>query len=354
MDTRPILRDPQSTVEQDWGRLAAYLAKQGWALGEVPPPRQFAGGLANLNYLLLLNGEEAVLRRPPLGPLPVGAFNMEREFNVLHHMNAGFALAPKALHFCSSPEVLGAPFQLLEYRRGFSVRSTLPAELVATRQIEERLVDILLDVMIRLHTLVGLNKLGKPEGFLQRAVNGWTKRAYASIGGPRQSNSELIISAISSWLQTNRIPEGRASLIHNDLKLDNIVLESDNLVPIAVLDWDQCTRGDSLFDLATTLSYYAEAGDHPVMHEIKQMPTGTPGFPSRREVAERYAKRVGADLSNLKFYRVLASFKLGVIFEQLHQRFRNGTTSDLRYASFGPLAHGIFEFTHAISKDEIF
>jgi aminoglycoside phosphotransferase (APT) family kinase protein len=212
--------------------------------------------------------------------------------------------------------------------------------------------------LVALHNVdpdgVQLGELGRPAGFLERTVEGWIKRALVSIEGREESPCRALTLDLSGWLRTHRVPDGRSSLIHNDVKLDNILLDGSTLEPVAVLDWDQCTRGDSLFDLATTLSYYTEAGDPPVMHQLNQMPTGRPGFPTRRQVSDSYAKATARDLSDFQFHRVLAVFKLSVIFQQLHQRYRSGATQDPRYAAFGQLADGILEFAWLIARGELF
>ena len=354
VDTAPQLRSAADSVPQHWARLAAYLAQHGMALSLDEPPRQFSGGLANLNYLVLVDGREAVLRRPPPGELPPGAFDMGREFGILARVSKGLDLAPKALHLGADSAILGAPFQIIEFRRGFAVRAALPDALAALPGIGQRLADTMIDVLVRLHALdtdaLGLSDLGRPQGFLQRAVEGWSKRALIATEG----STSPLIPTLSAWLRANQVPDGAFALIHNDLKLDNILLDGTTLAPVAVLDWDQCTRGDALFDLATTLSYWTEAGDPPAMHTLRQMPTAHPGFPTREQAAQAYAKATGRDLSDFRFYRVLAMFKLAVIFHQLHARYRHGATQDPRYAAFGELADGILEFTHTVAQGETF
>lgn len=351
------LRAEEATIPQDWCALAAYLAAHGMRLALDPSPRQFAGGLANLNYLLWLDGKPAVLRRPPLGRLPPGAYDMAREFRILSRINEGFPLAPRGLHLCLDEAVIGAQFQITEYRRGLAVRGTLPSALSQTPNIGEHLGNTVIDVLVQLHELdaaaVGLQDLGRPDGFLERTVAGWIKRAVLSAEGRDSSPCHGLIADLSHWLREHRVAEGKPSLIHNDLKLDNILLDAVTLAPVAVLDWDQCTRGDSLFDLATTLSYCSEPGDPPVMQRLMQMPSGA-GFPSRRALAERYAKLTHRDLSNFQFYRVLAIFKLAVIFQQLHQRYRDGATDDPRYAEFGAVTDGVLEFAQLVARGELF
>jgi aminoglycoside phosphotransferase (APT) family kinase protein len=166
-------------------------------------------------------------------------------------------------------------------------------------------------------------------------------RAAAAGDGERSAAASEVIR----WLHVHRVPDGPSALIHNDLKLDNILLSRTTMSPVAVLDWDQGTRADALFDLATTLSYWVERDDPPAMQELRQMPTTEPGFPSRREFADTYARMTGRDLS---------IFKLAVIFMQLHQRYQQGATQDPRYAGFGKLADGIVEFALIVSRGELF
>ena len=135
-------------------------------------------------------------------------------------------------------------------------------------------------------------------------------------------------------------------------KLDNIVWDRDTLQPRAVLDWDMATRGDPLLDLATLLSYWTEADDPPAMHQLRKMPTALPGFPRRREIVTAYAARTGRDVSGFLFHRVLAMFKLGIVFLQLYARYRAGTTQEQRFAGFEDMAYGILDFTQEIANTQ--
>jgi aminoglycoside phosphotransferase (APT) family kinase protein len=357
-DFSPPIRRQEDTVTQDWPRLRAYLAQKGLQLELEPSPRQFAGGFANLNYLIRLDGRDAVLRRPPMGPLPPGAYDMGRESKILSRLWQRFPLAPRALHYGEEAGVLGAPFQITEYRRGVSFRDTLPPPLAGDAAVGAQLGATLIEVLAQLHQVdpaeVGLNDLGKPDGFLQRAVEGWSKRALLATENRASPTTAKLIAEIPAWLRTQRVPQGPVSLLHNDFKLDNLLLDPQTLAPVAVLDWDQGTRGDGLFDLATLLSYWTESGDPPAMQQMQQMPTAQPGFPSRRQAAEHYAALTGRDLSDFRFYRVLAQFKTAVIFQQLYARYHAGSTREARYAGFGTLAEGLLEFAHDIAAGRIF
>ncbi len=339
-------------VVQDWERLRTYLAARGMELDRARQPLQFRGGLANLNYLLSIGGRPVVLRRPPPGPLPPKAYDMEREFRVLSALAPLFPLVPAPLHCCTDAAVLGAPFILMEYRPGITISVRLP-EHADRPEIAASLASLMVELLADLHALPAdrgaLAAIGRPEGFLARMTEGWIRRVEA-VADPR---SAPIRREIGTWLR-RRIPAERdITFLHNDFKLDNILLDRERLTPVAVIDWDMATRGDPLFDLAVLTSYWTEPGDPPEIRELRQMPTTRPGFPSRREVVEAYARRTGRDLSDFPFYRVLSLLRLAGIFLQLHDRFRRGNVDDPRYAAFGPLGEHILAFAWQSARSGI-
>ncbi|MCW5772064.1 MAG: phosphotransferase family protein [Rhodospirillaceae bacterium] len=353
---------PEHQQPQDWHKLATHLAGLGHRFSAEPPPRQFTGGFGNLNFLIEIDGRQAVLRRPPVGPLPPGGNDMGREYRVLSRLWRKFPLAPRGLVFCDDAAVLGAPFFVMEYRPGLVIRDEVPAALVPkARELSERLVGILADFHAVDPKAVDLDTLGNPEGFLKRAVEGWTKRcAVASADVYPEKGMHPAARAIAEWLAQQTPPEGGVSLLHNDYKLNNIIWDSQAaaggpLAPVALLDWDMCTRGDPLFDLATLVSYWIHPADPPSMHEMGQMPTArSPGWLTRAEVVELYAKKTGRDVSAFHFYRVLTAFKLYIIFLQIYARYCRGTTTDPRIKALGPTADGLVEFAHEIMLGRAF
>ncbi|WP_425406774.1 phosphotransferase family protein [Hwanghaeella sp.] len=348
MDNGPSFKSKSEEQAQDWPRLAAYLAGEGFALDLTNrPPRQFAAGFGNLNYLIHVDGEPMVLRRPPLGPIPPGANDMGRESRILSGLSKAFPLAPRCCHACADPGILGAPFFIMDYRDGRVIGGEVPEDIGegGRRRIGLRLMEILADLHAVDPATVGLDGLGRPEGFLSRTIEGWSKRAHLAWGDDAPS----LVDELGGWLRA-RVPAGHAvSLIHNDFKLDNVILNRKSLEPVAVLDWDMGTRGDPLFDLAVTLAYWTESGDPDVMHRLNQMPTAAPGFPTRGEAMEAYARVSGRDLSEFIFQRVLGQFRLAVVFAQLYRRWREGGTNDPKFAEFGSLADDLLVFSHDIA-----
>ncbi len=348
------VRAPQESVKLDWDRARAQLAAHHLTLDRDPPPRQFAGGLANLNYLIHLAGKPAVLRRPPMGELPAGSHDMAREHRILSRLADALAVAPRSLFLCTDPAVIGAPFQILEYRPGLVIRSTMPPTLKGRPEVGARLSRVLLETLSSIHAVdtaaIGLDDLGRPQGFLARAVVGWRKRGEAA----KEDGTETLHADLGVWLESHIVPDGPPALLHNDFKLDNVILDPRDLSAVAVVDWDQGTRGDPLFDFATLLSYWVEPDDPPAMHDMAQMPAAEPGFLTRPQAVDAYAAISGRDMAPFLFHRVLAMYKLGVIFLQLGHRWRTGATSEPRYAPLSSIGTGILEFAHDIARQRAF
>ncbi len=348
------VRSAEQSVPIDWDAIGRHLAANGLRLDRDPPPRQFAGGLANLNYLIHLDGRPAVLRRPPLGELPAGAYDMAREFRILSRLPDALPFVPRGLFLCTDPGVAGSQFQIIEYRTGLVIREHIPPELAGRPEVGARLSQVLLETMAAIHAVdtksVGLDDLGRPAGFLSRAVSGWRKRGAAAL----EAGTERLHAALGGWLEAHQVPDGPPALLHNDFKLNNVILNPRDLAPVAVVDWDQGTRGDPLFDFATLLSYWVHEDDPPALHDMEQMPADEGGFCSREQAVAGYAALTRRDMSDFLFHRVLAMYKLGVIFLQLGYRWRSGATTEARYAGLTAIGTGIVEFAHEIAQGRAF
>jgi aminoglycoside phosphotransferase (APT) family kinase protein len=335
----------------DRQRLAGYLAASGLNLDPEAAIEQFATGLANINYRLTVDGKPVVLRRPPEGQLPPGAHDMKREHRILSRLHSALPLAPRSLHLCEDLSVLGVPFQIIEYRPGLVIKGDDRTQLEGRPDRCRQLGNMLVDTLVAVHDVdtdaIGLSDLGRPEGFLERAVKGWRSRAERLELEP---TTVTLCDELGGWLTKQSFAVRQPTLLHCDVKLDNVILDPETFEPRAIIDWDMGTRGDPLFDLATTLSYWTEPGDPDCMHRLDQMPTAAPGFPSRDEALAHYARRTGVQISDFPALRVLAIFKLAVVFLQLHALRGRGPDADPQYATFYTLAHDLLEFAHDVAK----
>jgi aminoglycoside phosphotransferase (APT) family kinase protein len=323
--------------ELDLARLEPYLRGYFPELNGSLIVRQFPSGHSNLTYSVTLGEKEMVLRRPPFGSKVKAAHDMGREFRVLEKLHSSYP-APKPLLYCPDDSILGAPFYIMERVRGIVLRRELPAGISITPAISGRLSESFIDNLAALHrldyTALGLADLGKPQGYMERQVKGWTERYYGS-----KTHDLPQVEEISAWLKAHMPAQSGAALIHNDYKYDNMLLDAGDLTRIvAVLDWEMCTLGDPLSDLGTALGYWVQANDPADVLPARWGPTSLPGSFTRQQLLERYQAKTGFDVSNIVFYYVFALFKTAVIIQQIYYRFHHGMTKDARFASMGEVA----------------
>jgi aminoglycoside phosphotransferase (APT) family kinase protein len=319
--------------ELDLSKLEPYLRRH---FPDVTGPlsiQQYPGGHSNLTYMVQLGGRELVLRRPPFGSKVKTAHDMGREFRVLSKLHSVYSPAPNVVSYCEDESILGVPFYLMEPTHGVILRRDPPPALDFPPEKARRLSESFVENLALLHSLdyatVGLGDLGKPQGYLERQVRGWVERYH---GSRTQDHPE--VEKISEWMREHTPSTVETSLIHNDYKYDNVVLDPRDITKIlGVLDWEMCTIGDPLADLGTALAYWIDAGDPAELQENRSGPTNHPGSFTRAELAGYYARKTGRDISQMPFYLTLARFKLAVIVQQIYYRFHLGLTRDERFAS---------------------
>lgn len=334
-------REVRQGEELQAEQLQAYLKEQLHISADTFTIKQFGGGFSNLTYLIQADEAEFVLRRPPFGANIATAHDMEREFRVLSMLKGNYDKIPNPIAYCEDLEVIGAPFYLMERAKGIILRGNPPKGIELTPELMKGLSEATLDNLIALHSLdleeTGLINLGKPEGYVQRQVEGWIKRYYKS-----QTDDIKEMDELAEWLKANQAESGRVSLIHNDYKYDNIVLDPNDLTNIvAVLDWEMTTVGDPLLDLGTTLAYWCEANNSPLFRQFNL--SWLPGNLTRQGLVDRYAEKTGMDMSNILFSYVFGLFKLAVIGQQIYARFKKGLTKDPRFGMLIMLVKGCAE-----------
>ena len=299
---------------------------------------QFPGGHSNLTYLLRFGGRELVLRRPPRGASVKTAHDMGREHRVLSLLHRCYPKAPRALAACDDPAVIGAPFFLMERVQGVILRrlpagaGSVPAP-ARLRALSEATVDALAELHAVDPAAAGLAGLGRPAGYAARQVSGWTERWQRAATDPVPD-----VDRAAAWL-AEHLPrrsaaeeEDAAALLHNDFKLDNLVLAADLGAIAAVLDWEMATVGEPLMDLGTSLGYWLDPDDDEALRLLPVGLTALPGNLSRAEAVERYARATGRDASGILFHYVCGLLKIAVIAQQIYSRYRRGLTRDERFA----------------------
>jgi aminoglycoside phosphotransferase (APT) family kinase protein len=337
-DTRPV----RETEQLDWPRMEAWLREQlpaagiaGLDLAQPLQVEQFPGGHSNLTYLIRFGDTELVVRRPPLGPVPPTAHDMAREYRWLSAVHPVYPLAPRVYALCDDPAIVGSVFYVMERRRGIVVRQHEPPEIKDRPEMRRRVGGALVDALADLHGIdierAGLMHLGKPLGFVERQVRGWSDRWHRS-----KTHEMPEMDALSAWL-IDRLPPNpdRPSIVHGDFKLDNLMLDArqpDRLV--AVFDWEMSALGEPLVDLGILLAYWVPSAP-PGQHDALTTVTTQPGWFTRDELIDRYAARSGCDLAFLRYFEIFALFKIAVVIQQIYYRFVKGQTDDPRFAAFG-------------------
>ncbi|HEV2912946.1 MAG TPA: phosphotransferase family protein [Pyrinomonadaceae bacterium] len=336
-DTRQV----RTSEQLDWDALAVYVRERLVALpGErfdASAPmtvEQFPGGHSNLTYLLRFGHQEFVMRRPPFGPVPPRAHDMAREYRILEAVHPVYSLAPRPFMLCEEMSVIGSTFYVMERRRGLVVRTEEPPELAGQPEERRRASLALVDALARLHLVDihahGLTSLGKPTGFVERQVRGWSERWHGS------RTSELReMDALAAWLMERLPPDPqRPTLVHGDFKLDNVMLDARDVGRlVGVFDWEMAAVGDPLIDLGILLAYWVHVANAARGADAVSSVTNREGWFTRAEILERYDERTALELANITFYEVFAVFKLAVVLQQIFYRYHRGQTDDPRFAT---------------------
>ncbi|MEV8402332.1 phosphotransferase family protein [Streptomyces niveus] len=313
-------------------RLRGHLDRERPGLVGGPlSARLIEGGRSNLTYLVTDGAHDWVVRRPPLGHVLATAHDMKREFRVISALHPTAVPVPEPLLLCEDPDVLGAPFYLMEYVRGTPYRTAEQLAPLGPERTRAALLG-LVDTLVELHAVdpsaVGLADFGRPEGFLDRQLRRWGKQLDAS------RNRDLPgIDALHATLGRSLPDSPAPTVIHGDYRLDNVLIGDDDRIK-AVLDWEMSTLGDPLTDLGLLVMYSAplEITGSPI-----STTAGAAGHPDPAELVARYAAGSGRDTSAIAWYTAFAWFKLAVILEGIHYRYTLGQTVGGGFERIGDL-----------------
>jgi aminoglycoside phosphotransferase (APT) family kinase protein len=314
----------------NWDRLEMLIQE---TIPDIPNEpmkvKKFSEGYSNHTYLLTIGKWEAVLRRPPFGEIPVKAHDIKREYSILSRLHGIYPLAPRPYLYSEDKDIMERHFYLMEKKQGVVVNNSLPdsygSSELAGPAISECVIKSLIELQQVDYQKADLMDVGKPEGYLDRQVHGWIRRCSASKTDDISGKAEL-----EAWMVKRMPTTVDSTVVHNDFKLNNLVLDSDDPSIInGVLDWEMATIGDPMSDIGAVLAYWGEAADPDMGISVV---TNQPGFFSRREMAELYAHVSGRDLSDMNYYLAFGFYKLAVILQQLYYRWKKGAVDDHRFS----------------------
>jgi aminoglycoside phosphotransferase (APT) family kinase protein len=313
--------------------VATWLEEHAGMAG-IPEVRQFAGGASNLTYLLRYPHRDLVLRRPPAGAKPSSGHDMAREYRIQSQLAPAYPHVPAMVGMCTDHSVLGSDFYVMERVPGTILRTDPPTTLDLTPEQTRALCLRIVDLLVELHGVdpetTGLNEFSRGTGYVARQVAGWAKRYELA-----RTDNVPDFARVIRWLDETQPADIASTVVHGDFRIDNVVLdENDPLRPVAVLDWELATIGDPLMDLGSSLAYWVQADDDPMMLATKRQPSDLPGMLTRREIVEYYSERTGLPVDNWGFYEVFGLFRLAVIAQQIYYRYHHGHTTNPAFENF--------------------
>lgn len=297
---------------------------------ELPEVMQFRSGASNLTYLLKYPGRELVLRRPPVGMKAASAHDMKREFLIQSRLKPVYPLVPSMVALCDDQSVIGSDFYVMDRVVGDIFRRDIPESVTAADV--SVMADSLINGLVQLHAVDAtiLSELNKGAGYVQRQVEGWSKR-YRNALTDDVPNGEKVMA----WLDAHQPADVDSCVIHGDWRIDNVVFDLHQARIVGVLDWELATVGDPLMDLGSALAYWVDPDDELAFASLRRQPSHLPGMPTREQFVARYLQLSGRSCADFTFYEVFGLFRLAVIIQQIWARYRAGQTTNPAFAGFG-------------------
>ncbi|MEM0997676.1 MAG: phosphotransferase family protein [Bacteroidota bacterium] len=332
--TQDLENKPRSGEELELEKLLPWIRQYLPELDAAPVITQFSGGASNWTYRLQFAERDVILRRAPLGKKAAGAHNMPREFHLQRKLKPHYPYVPKMIAVCEDESVLGSTFYLMERLEGIILRKNPPKAVRWDEATVRKICYSFWDKMIELHRVnyqkEGLDDLGKGQGYIQRQITGWNKR-YAKARTWNVPSGKKVMG----WLENNMPAEERLCVIHNDFRLDNVVLDpTDPARIIGVLDWELAAIGDPLMDLGNSLAYWVEEGDDWFIKGLRRQPSNLPGMLTRTEIIQYYGQKMDRNVDDFRFYRIYGLFRLAGIVQQIYYRYAKGYTRNPAFKKF--------------------
>jgi len=333
-EVKDLERKQRSGEELDLSVLVPWIKNHLPDIDENPEVTQFSGGASNWTYRLKFQKHDLILRRAPLGKKAAGAHNMPREYHLQKSLKPHYPYVPEMIAVCEDEELLGSTFYLMERLDGIILRKNMPKEVDWSESTVKELCFSFWDKLVELHSVDyekhGLDSLGKGEGYIERQIIGWSKRY-------RDAKTWNVLSGkkVMKWLEQNMPKEEKLCVVHNDFRLDNVVLDRKEPQLIhGVLDWELAAIGDPLMDLGNSLAYWVEEDENFFIKSIRRQPSNSPGMLTRKEIIEYYGEKTGRQIDDFRFYRVYGLFRLAGIAQQIYYRYSKGYTTNKAFKNF--------------------
>ena len=305
----------------------------------LPAVTQYSGGASNWTYRLPYATRDLVLRRPPAGTKAKSAHDMAREFRIQQALKPVYPAVPTVVALCQDPAVIGCDFYVMDRIEGLIPRAPLPAGLTLGPDAARRLCTAWVDALVDLHAVdpraAGLEALGRGPGYARRQVEGWSDRYLRA-----RTWNVPTFARVRAWLHAHVPEDVDACVIHNDWRLDNVVVDpADPARLVGVLDWEMATIGDPLMDLGSALAYWVHADDPWLLRATRRQPSDVPGMLRREDIVARYLDRTGRRPADWTFYEVFGLFRLAVIVQQIYFRYHHRQTRNPAFRHFWVLVH---------------
>jgi aminoglycoside phosphotransferase (APT) family kinase protein len=324
-DLTPVRDEDAFDIAAVHNWLSSYINEK-----ELPQVTQFRSGASNLTYLLKYPSRELVLRRPPVGTKAVSAHDMKREFLIQSRLKPVYELVPTVIALCEDHSILGSDFYVMERIPGEIFRRDVP-ETLSPEDISV-MANSLVAGLAQLHSVDAgvLQELNKGSGYVQRQVEGWSKRYRNALTDDVPDGEDVM-----SWLANNKPQDVDSCVIHGDWRIDNMVFDLKAKKLAGVLDWELATVGDPLMDLGSALAYWIDKDDEPMFASLRRQPSHLPGMPTRKEFIAKYLEISGRKCDDFTFYEVFGLFRLTVIIQQIWARYKAGQTTNPAFQGFG-------------------
>ena len=324
-DLTPVRDEDSFDIAKVHAWLEPYISQRA-----LPDVQQFRSGASNLTYLLKYPDRELVLRRPPVGTKAVSAHDMKREFLIQSRLKPVYDLVPNVVALCEDHSILGSDFYVMDRIQGEIFRRDVPETL--TKDDISIMAKSLVSGLVQLHAVdpTILQELNKGAGYVQRQVEGWSKRYRNALTDDVPDGEDVM-----SWLDANRPDDVGSCIIHGDWRIDNMVFDLAHKKLAGVLDWELATVGDPLMDLGSALAYWVDRDDEPMFASLRRQPSHLEGMPTRKEFIATYLELSNRKCDDFTFYEVFGLFRLTVIIQQIWARYKAGQTTNPAFKGFG-------------------